>query len=184
MIFPFDPTVPITFADIFVLIEAGALGASAGALVYYIHKDQKIRRRDEAMTLISQYRDSEKMQYALKILDDYNLEPKDKWKHPHGYYHKENLKKILRNHIDGPIYDHGEAEIRDSFDILLDFIGNLEPYLQSGVIKKKDVGSLMYYLKIANNNTDIQKYVDIYNFDNYKRTMKLLFDTSGHEKMP
>lgn len=170
-----DLTEPITIGDIFVLLEAVALGISAWSLIYYIHKDQKIKRRDEAINLISKYHDSEKMQYALKILDDYNLEPTEKWEHKHGYYHKENLDTILRDHKSNPIYDKGEVEIRDSFDILLDFVGNLEPYLKSGVIKKEDFGSFLYYLDIANNEKAIQKFADIYNFANYKRAMELLY---------
>jgi len=67
------------------------------------------------------------------------------------------------------------VEIRDSFDILLDFVGNLEPYLKSGVIKKEDFGSLLYYLDIANDVAAIQKYADIYNFANYKKAMNLLY---------
>lgn len=67
------------------------------------------------------------------------------------------------------------VEIRDSFDILLDFVGNLEPYLKSGVIKKEDFGSLLYYLDISNDVAAIQKYADIYNFANYKKAMNLLY---------
>ncbi|MBM3895090.1 MAG: hypothetical protein FJ359_01470 [Thaumarchaeota archaeon] len=67
------------------------------------------------------------------------------------------------------------VEIRDSFDILLDFVGNLEPYLKSGVMKKEDFGSLLYYLDIANDVAAIQKYADIYNFANYKKAMNLLY---------
>lgn len=172
-----DFTQPITIGDIFVLLEAIALGISAASLIYYIHKDQKIRRRDEAINLISKYHDSEKMQYALKIFDDYNLDPKENWEQEHGYYNKENLGTILRDHKSDPIYDKGEVEIRDSFDVLLDFIGNLEPYLRSGVIKKENFGSLQYYLDIANKDPAVQKYADIYNFANYKRTMELLYPT-------
>ncbi|MGQ0376682.1 MAG: hypothetical protein ACT4OW_04155 [Nitrososphaerota archaeon] len=172
-----DFTQPITMGDIFVLLEAIALGASAGSLIYAMHKEQKVKRRDEATNLINKYHDSEKMQYALRILDDYNLEPKEKWDHAHGYYHKENLGTILRDHKVDPIYDEGEVEIRDSFDIFLDFIGNLEPYIKSGIIKRNDFGSFQYYLDIANNDPNIKKYAEIYRFANYKIAMKLLYPT-------
>ncbi len=172
-----DFTQPITIGDIFILLEAIALGVSAGSLIYSMHKEQKIKRRDEATNLISKYHDSQKIQYALKILDDYIIEPKEKWKHTREHYHKENLDTILRDHKVDPIYDEGEVEIRDSFDVFLDFIGNLEPYVTSGIIKRNDFGSFQYYLDIANDDPNVKKYADIYRFANYKIAMKLLYPT-------
>lgn len=153
-------------SDIANFATAGALGF----IIWQYHREQKTKRRDEAINILNKYHDSDKMQIALNILDDYTIESQEDWKQSTDYYHKINLETILRDHkIGNGIDDKGEIEVRKSFDTFLDFVGSLNPYLSGGVIKKDDIGSFLYYIEEARKNPAVAKYTNIYNFHLYKK---------------
>lgn len=158
--------------------------ATVGALLFsilqYKKEQEKNRsaqaqsRRDTVNKLISEYRRSEKIQLALKILDDFVVEPLDekdivKPKHPPDYYRISNLGSILKDHSKGSITDPGEIAIRDAFDELLDFLGILGYYLSVEVITKQDLSYFEYYIKKLKDNKAVENYANIYGFEGYKQ---------------
>ena len=154
-----------------------ATAVALGFTIWQYHREQKTKRRDEAINILNKYHDSEKMQIALNILDDYTIESQKDWKKSTDYYHKKNLATILRNHDDGNgIDDKGEIAVRSSFDVFLDFVGSLYPYLSAGVIKKDDIGSFLYYIDEAQKNSAVSKFANIYNFYLYKKFIAELYN--------
>ncbi len=165
------PDISQPLIDIANFATAGALGFT----IWQYHREQKTKRRDEAISILNKYHDSDKMQIALDILDDYTIESQKDWKQSTDYYHKKNLGTILRNHeIGDGIDDKGEIEVRKSFDTFLDFVGSLHPYLAGGVIKKDDIGSFLYYIEKAKTSPAVAKYADIYKFHLYKKSVAQL----------
>jgi len=165
-------------------ITPAANFATVGALLFSIlqyskeqvknRSEQAKSRKDTVYKLISEYRGSEKIQLALKILDDFVVKPLDendvvKPDHPYDYYRKSNLGSILRDHLEAPITDLGEMAIREAFDELLDFLGILGYYLSEGVITKQDLSYFNYYIDKLKDNEAIENYANTYGFEGYKQ---------------
>jgi len=82
------------------------------------------------------------------------------------YYHKSNLKYILRNHLEIPIMDKGEAQIRQSFDSVLKFIEKLGYLLEDDrLIGDEELSFFATYVKKAHASEAVNEYIRLYNFN-------------------
>lgn len=132
-------------------------------------------QKDIIFPLIKEFDESKDMQYAKDILDEGDLKPKEDWKGKFGDYNKYNLSTILRDHEPDAITDPGEADIRHSFDVLLDFLWKLEFLRDIELINDKEIAYFKYYIKRVYKEEAIMRYIKIYEFP-------LHVDSLLHEK--
>ena len=145
--------------------------------VYEYRKNRILKRQEILFDLIKEFdkdldTQPNKMKYAKDLLDDFTILVDDK------PYHSSELKEILRYHgyragddyepIDSKkIDDHGEIEIRASFDELLNYFGKLGYLLDRGLIKKGEIRYFEYYIKRAVKNEAVMRYSRLYEFENF-----------------
>ena len=132
--------------------------------IYQYRQNRIEKRKDILFELVREFDQSEKMNFAKRILDDYSLEIEDGWLNKPGFYHKSNLNTILRLHHESTISDPGEISIRDSFDTLFDFFDRLGYLFKVGLVKKYELSHFEYFLTRARDNDSIVKYVQFYGF--------------------
>ena len=82
------------------------------------------------------------------------------------YYHRKNLRCLLRDYRSMPIFDDGEVAIRKSFDALLDFFVELE-YLVGTlkIMKRNEAAYFEYYYRKAGEQFGVQQYVKTFEFN-------------------
>jgi hypothetical protein len=144
-------------------------------------ESQVLKRKEIVFPLMDEFDESEKMEVAKRILDDFSgikkrfLDPKKiKTVKPEGYYHKHHLDEILRFHRVPDdddkdrenlcSFDDGESEIRHSFDTLLAFLSKLEYLRKIQLIREEDLCYFRYYINKAAENKDVRAYVKDYDF--------------------
>lgn len=123
-----------------------AAGGGIGGLIAWMRSHMRIKRQEYIFSLMKEFDDSGKMEYAKKILNGVAIPPKDGWKNDLTYYHKSNLINILRDDKNNSISDFGEASIRESFDSLIGFLYKLECLVEEGLIKRKEIRYFQYYV--------------------------------------
>ena len=74
-----------------------------------------MKRQQVLFPLIKEFDESNEMNIAKQLLDDYYPTLRKGWRLEAEYYHKRHLKVILSMHA---VNDQGEAAIRKSFDAL------------------------------------------------------------------
>ena len=158
---------------------AAIFGVFWGTHTY--RESQVLKRKEIVFPLMDEFDESEKMEVAKRILDDFSdikkrfLDPKNiKTVKHEGYYHKHHLDEILRFHKVPDdddkdrenlcSFDDGESEIRHSFDTLLAFLSKLEYLRKIQLIREEDLCYFRYYINKAAENKDVRAYVKDYDF--------------------
>ena len=154
--------------------------------IYQYLKDERVRRKDTLLPLISEFDTDTTIQLAKELLDGFSYGVDLKWKNPvtvtYRVYHI-NESHIFRLH--GPtdhITDEGEIEIRKSFDALLNFFGKLGYLLDVGLLKTKEIEYFRYYIEKAKNSESIGLYLLNYDFKLYHDLLaKLKYEQKGYQ---
>lgn len=80
------------------------------------------------------------------------------------YYHKSNLRHILRKHSESPIMDEGEEEIRRSFNSVFRFLERLG-YVDKNLDLTDEVLGFFKAFVIKMDVDWIDEYIDYYKFN-------------------
>ncbi len=162
-------------------------GIAAWFTLFQYMKDERVRRKDTLLPLITEFEDdAHNMNIAKDMLDGFKY-PKGYWKIPNVPYdwYQLSQKRIFRKHgiPNDPIRDAGEFEIRNSFDALLDFFGKLGYLLEVKLVKKKELEYFRYYIEKAIDSDSIGLYLSNYEFKLYHYLLaKLKYEQKGYVK--
>lgn len=151
----------------------GTMGALIWGIVVY-KEEQSNKRKELAFKLLTDIENNDKIRLAMAILKGFIVRvPNDNLKYQRSYYHINNLKIILRDHMKDPIVDPGELEIRLSFDVLLSFFDKLALQLNMGAIKRKEIEYFRDYIEELKINEAVNEYAKTYNYVNYFKILSI-----------
>lgn len=176
-------------ADVLTAMSFIIAAVAAWFSIYQYKRDERSRRKDTLLPLVSEFEDETKnMKLAKELLDGFKYGVGFRWKKPvtvtYPMYHI-GEKHIFRIHDDvtESITDEGEIEIRRSFDALLDFFGKLGYLLDIGLLKGKEIEYFRYYIEKAKDSESVGLYLSNYDFKLYHDLLaKLKYEQKGYVK--
>jgi hypothetical protein len=135
--------------------------------IYTYMKSQVAKRVEVLFPLIKEFDESKTMNHAKFLLDAHYIiikEKKEEEEVPEVTgWNKDDLELVLRDHRIEPI-GSAEAEIRESFDSLLDFFCKLDYLLEIKQITKQEILYFRYYIDKVKTELAVLNYIKIYKF--------------------